>query len=268
MRSPERVNVSSEMPAGVLDADRLGRSTTSLGSVHGRGKQVGVTPRSTAHPWGGAFLSHRSMKLHASPPRWTLSADPEHTSIGWSLSPLKADNCDRVAGSPGEKVVPSPSDATKARERVSPDLFVVPVQPQQVSHELLLDCRVAERQRWIDLVTILPTRLLASHVSRSLEVGEDAIRGAFGDLRCPGELGDGCLRIARHCQEHLGVFSDERPRPKCGQVDWDSLALHLPQPDRAEARFTPSFRYSSLPRGPVLSSPVARLGRPARRDGC
>jgi hypothetical protein len=72
----------------------------------------------------------------------------------------------------------------------------------------------------------------------------------------------------RHRQEHLGMIGDERPRPKRGQVNWDSLALHLPQRTPQRSGSLLPFRISKCPT--VACAVKLRLLRegPARLDGC
>jgi hypothetical protein len=115
---------------------------------------------------------------------------------------------------------------------------------QQVAHEPVPDGGVAQRQRAVDLVAVLPALPAPSHVSRLLEIGEHAIRRALGDLDRVCDLYDASVGVGGDSQQHLCMVGDERPRPQRGQVGLNTSSFQV----AADLlfRLTPSSRCRAI----------------------
>src|SRR3954447_12144546 len=77
---------------------------------------------------------------------------------------------------------------------------------------------VAEVAARVDLVAVSPSDLRASDVSVGDEVGEDPLRGPFGDTDLIGDVACTGLGIAPDAQQHVRMVGEEnpgtrRPRP-------------------------------------------------------
>jgi hypothetical protein len=141
---------------------------------------------------------------------------------------------------------------------------------QEVAHALVLDRWVPKRQARVDLIRVLPADLAALNVAGSLEVREDPVRRALGDLGSGGELSHGGRRVTRDRKQDVAMVRDERPRSQTGQVAWMSFRNHRITFEAAEARmpFPPQVSHRSQPWTAGFARGLLRFaagGRPVRR---
>src|SRR3954452_9133723 len=90
---------------------------------------------------------------------------------------------------------------------------------------------VAEVAARVDLVAVSPSDLRASDVSVGDEVGEDPLRGPFGDTDPIGDVACTGLRITRDAEQHVCMVGEENPgtgRPRRLRLLGLHRALELP----------------------------------------
>jgi hypothetical protein len=74
--------------------------------------------------------------------------------------------------------------------------------------------RIAQGQRRVELVVIVPAHALPRQVSRLDQVREDSVRRPLCDADGASDVLHPHLGLFRHCEQNLSVIRHERPRPE------------------------------------------------------
>jgi hypothetical protein len=82
---------------------------------------------------------------------------------------------------------------------------------QEVADLLLAGERVGEGQVGLDRVVVAAAVALARDVVGGGELGDDAVRGAFGDPDRLADLAQADAGVVRDAEQHLGVVGEKRP---------------------------------------------------------
>src|SRR3954451_23418675 len=99
---------------------------------------------------------------------------------------------------------------------------------------------VAEVAARVDLVAVSPSDLRASDVSVGDEVGEDPLRGPFGDTDLIGDVACTGLSITRDAEQHVCMVRQENPgtgRPRPLRLLGLHRVLEFPHPDCRIAKY-------------------------------
>lgn len=84
---------------------------------------------------------------------------------------------------------------------------------------------VAHRSRRPDSVVVAPTSAVPVEVAGFDQVGDDCLRGAFGDPDPLGDIAETYPRVACDAQQGVGVVGQEGPRSHTGIL---RLLLDIP----------------------------------------